>query len=83
MRYYVCRASRGNFRKQLTAYFFSALGFRGLEYLSFLLVHTVVGVDYLIVIVLITGLSFVGKFFYYRNVIFGENRKGDLNSKTL
>ena len=70
MRYYVCRSSEGALQRQILFFLFSSLVFRGLEYFSFLLIHSVIGVQYLFAIISILGVSFVIKFVYYRSVVF-------------
>jgi putative flippase GtrA len=69
-RYYVYGRTVGAAHRQLLAYTLSAIGFRGGEYLSFLLVHTVLGVYYLAAIILVQSVSAITKFFYYRAVVF-------------
>ena len=55
---------------QFMAYTASAIGFRVVEYLSFVLLHTLLGVHYVVTIILVQGLSFVVKFFFYGRLIF-------------
>ncbi|MFC1572480.1 GtrA family protein [Candidatus Eisenbacteria bacterium] len=75
-RYYVYRAAGGSARRQLVLYLLSSLGFRGSEYLAFLLVHSVLGVHYLISVVGVLGVSFMAKFFFYGTVVFrGESKQ--------
>jgi len=73
-RYYVYQAREGDPRRQLLLYFLSSLGFRGAEYLSFLLVHSVIGVQYLAAYIGVLLVSFMIKFFYYGNVVFKPSR---------
>ena len=52
----------------------SAIGFRLVEYASFVLFHTVAGVQYVVAIVLVQGTSFVAKYFYYGRVFRSRRR---------
>lgn len=63
-------AARGDPRRQLVKFAVSSAAFRGAEYLGFLLLHTVIGVDYLLVIPAVLGVSFLTKFVAYSNVVF-------------
>lgn len=69
-RYYVYRARSGDIKRQMVLYALSAVGFRSAEYLAFLLVHTGLGLHYLLSIFLVLFVSFMVKFFYYKNVVF-------------
>ena len=57
-------------RTQFATYAASAVGIRLLEYLTFLLVHMVGGIQYVIAIVMIQGVSFVAKYFFYGRLVF-------------
>ena len=46
------------------------LVFRVAEYTSFLVVHTLIGVPYLLAVPLVLGSWLVVKFFYFRGVVF-------------
>jgi hypothetical protein len=70
MRHYVYKAADGAVQRQISLYLISSLSFRGLEYLSFLIVHTIFGVQYLVSIIAVLGGSFFAKFFWYRKFIF-------------
>lgn len=70
MRHYVCCSSDGSLQRQFLFFLLSSLTFRGLEYLSFLLLHSVIGIQYLIAITGILGISFFCKFFFYRSFVF-------------
>jgi putative flippase GtrA len=63
-------ASEGNAKHQAFLFLLSSFGFRGAEYLTFLLLHTLLGVYYLTAIVASLILSFFAKFFFYRHVVF-------------
>ena len=73
-RYYVYQAKEGDPRRQLLLYFLSSLGFRGAEYLTFLLVYNVFEVQYLVAYVGVLLVSFMIKFFYYGNLVFKGSR---------
>lgn len=74
--FFACRyvifktASEGNVKSQALWYLVSTLGFRGAEYLAFLLVHTMLGVYYLVAILGILSVSFFAKFFCYHRMVF-------------
>ena len=74
MRNYIYVSKGKNITEQFALYILSAAGFRGLEFLSFLVIHTWLGVQYQIGIICIQSGSFLFKFYYYRSVVF--NRKG-------
>jgi putative flippase GtrA len=68
-------ASHGDPRKQLVKFAISSAGFRFAEYLGFLILHTVLGLPYLIAIVAVLGFSFLTKFFTYSTVVFVDDRR--------
>ena len=70
MRYYVCPGSSVHIIKQYQQFLAASIIFRGLEYIFFIALHTVAGVNYLIATVLVMLVSFVSKFIYYRSNIF-------------
>ena len=63
-------AAAGDPRKQLFKFAASSAAFRGAEYLGFLLLHTVMGLGYLLAIPAVLGVSFLTKFVAYSNVVF-------------
>ncbi|MBW1728731.1 MAG: GtrA family protein [Deltaproteobacteria bacterium] len=75
LRYYVYGATDKNIVLQFASYCASALGFRGMEYLSFLLVYYLSGLKYGIVVILIQSISALTKFFYYRGLVFKEKQR--------
>jgi putative flippase GtrA len=84
-RYFVFPAAGADARRQLGLFtLFSAL-FRGAEYLLFLLVHTLIGVHYIVAIVGIKGAIVAAKFVSYRTWIFvpgpGEGRGGEESTR--
>ncbi|MBN1513149.1 MAG: methyltransferase domain-containing protein, partial [Phycisphaerae bacterium] len=70
MRYAVFVAHTGSARGQLALHGLTAISFRAGEYAAFLLLHSCLGLHYVLAMVAIQGLSFLGKFFVYRNVVF-------------
>lgn len=65
--------------RQFLVYALSAAGFRASEYALFLLVHTLLGVHYILTMIAIQGATFVIKFFFYGGVVFrgeGTGPKG-------
>ncbi len=69
-RYLIFDAAGGNLARQLIAFTLSSLAFRGMEYVAFLLLHSLVGVHYLIAITAVLGVSMIGKFLFYRGAVF-------------
>lgn len=63
-------AASGDPRKQLAKFAVSSAAFRGAEYIGFLLLHTVMGLAYLLAIVGVLGISFLTKFVTYSTVVF-------------
>jgi putative flippase GtrA len=63
-------AATGDPRKQLVKFAISSATFRGAEYLGFLLLHTAIGLNYLVAIPAVLGVSFLTKFVAYSNVVF-------------
>lgn len=74
MRVYVFAGGEGHAGKQLLLHGFSAAGFRGLEYVAFLLIHSRMGMQYILAILLIQSCSFLAKFFFYGKVVFARPR---------
>lgn len=75
-RHYVFKSGDGDSGGQLLRFLAAALLFRGLEYLAFLLVHTVLGVYYLVAVIGVQVVSFVAKFFFYGKFVFVGRGKG-------
>ena len=63
-------ASDGDPKKQAVSYLFSSLGFRGTEFMGFLVLHTVLGIYYLVAIFGVLIVSFFAKYCYYRRAVF-------------
>jgi len=63
-------AASGDPHKQLLKFAASSAAFRGAEYLGFLLLHTVMGLGYLLAIPVVLGVSFLTKFVAYSSVVF-------------
>ena len=58
---------------QLTAFVISSSVFRGLEYSASLVLHSVVGVNYLLAIILVSMGAFMLKFTFYCSYIFTKS----------
>ncbi len=71
MRWYVFSGSGQPLARQAGDFLVASVFFRGIEYLAFLLLHSVLNMNYVAAIVLVMGLAFVAKFFFYRQHVFG------------
>jgi putative flippase GtrA len=69
-RYLIFDAREGDIRQQAVRFLLSALGFRGAEYGCFLLIHSWLGVQYLVAITGILGVSFGAKFLFFGRFVF-------------
>ena len=69
-RLWVFPDATGGVLGQGLAFLASSAGFRGAEYAAFLLLHTLAGVQYLVTIVIVTGVSTLAKFVHYRFLVF-------------
>ena len=69
-RHFVYQASSGSPRKQLVRFVFWSGSFRLLEYVGFLVLHSVIGVFYLAAAIVVQVTSFLIKFLFYRNFVF-------------
>jgi len=72
MRYFVYGASSQPWATQFLQFAGATAGFRGLEYLSFLVVHNVMGVHYLIAVAANMVVFTIAKFLFYRVAIFSR-----------
>lgn len=77
-RYYIYDGRSGNPAHQLVLYVMSSLGFRGAEYVAFLVGHTWLGAPYLPTTIGVLMTSVLIKFFYYRCVVFERKPAGDV-----
>jgi putative flippase GtrA len=76
LRYLVYQPQRpGPWLRQIAFYLPSAFGFRGGEWVAFVLFQRLTTIDYRLVIVLVLGCSMLAKFFFYRGV-FGRRLEG-------
>jgi putative flippase GtrA len=71
-RFYVYQARQGCARKQLLLFLASSILFRGLEYIAFLIVFNIFGVQYLLAYIGVLCCSFIIKFFFYGRYVFQE-----------
>lgn len=69
-RHLVFDAGAGDLRRQGTHYALASLAFRALQYLSFLALHTWLGMSYPLAITVVLWSWFFIKFFYYGARIF-------------
>jgi len=72
-RYVIFSDSKGDIRRQAVGFLISSMAFRGAEYGCFLVLHSLMGVHYIIGIVAISGVSFLAKFFFFGRVVFGTS----------
>lgn len=79
-RHYIYDASGGSPVRQFTGFLFSSASFRLLEYASFLLLHSWLGLYYLAAVVVVQVTSFLGKFGFYRTFIFVGGRREEPGS---
>jgi len=70
LRHFVFEAGAGAAGTQAVRYLLLALGFRGGEYLAFLVVHEIARVPYLITATLVLATSTLIKFFVYGSRVF-------------
>ena len=75
MRYYIYVSHEGSAKRQFMFYMLSVIGFRGLEYISFLMIHTWLSVQYTLAIIEIHVCSAIVKFFYYKVVVFRHKQE--------
>lgn len=64
-RYVVFDAGNGSFRAQAVQFLAGACLFRGAEYVGFLVLHSLLGLQYVVAIVVVQVLAFLGKFAYF------------------
>lgn len=68
-------ASSARATKQLGKFAVWNGGFRFAEYTGFLVLHTILGLPYLLTIVTVLGVSFLTKFLAYSTVVFVDDRE--------
>lgn len=71
-RHLVFRAGAGRADRQLARYLVASLAFRGLQFASFVVVHTWLGVPYLLGVVAVLGFWLVVKFAVFRSFVFTD-----------
>lgn len=69
-RHYVYRAAHAPIGGQLLRFLASSLGFRAAEFAGFLLLHSIAGIQYLVVVGMIMIVSFVLKYLFFRAFVF-------------
>ncbi len=70
LRWYIYGRRTGPIVSQFLWYSVSALAFRGSEYGAFIILHTWLGVHYIVAMLVIQSASFVAKFVFYGAVVF-------------
>jgi putative flippase GtrA len=68
LRYYIYQGSDNPVGRQFLEYTGSAISFRGLEYVSFLLLHTWYEYEYRLVVLAVLVCSTIMKFLWYRYI---------------
>ncbi len=69
-RYFVFDAHAQDFRRQLLLFALASGGFRGSEYVAFLVCHRLFGIHYVVALVGILVVSMMAKFVFYQRVVF-------------
>ncbi|MEM1010729.1 MAG: GtrA family protein [Planctomycetota bacterium] len=69
-RYYIFEAGSESFFKQLGGFLAGTIVFRPLEYLTFLGLHTGLGLDYRLTVAVVSVGALVAKFFTYKRFVF-------------
>jgi putative flippase GtrA len=73
-RYTIFSATTENPFRQFAIFAISSILFRGLEYIASVLCYKFFGMQYLLAMVLVQSLTFIIKFFYYRTVVFSDDK---------
>lgn len=73
-RFYIFNDSKISWRAQFTAFFLSTIGFRISEYLTFYLLVRIFHMEYILVFVLVTGVSFCLKQYITRMFVFPKSQ---------
>ncbi len=74
-RYLIFPGQARGFAGQAAQFLVSALGFRGLEYVAFLVLHTLLGAPYVLAIVTVQTISFVTKFLFFDTLVFSASQR--------
>lgn len=72
LKYYVYR-NIGAWARQAIRFIMTSALFRVTEYLVFLLLHTFLGLNYMLALGTVLGASFLSKFFVYRVLVFDHH----------
>ena len=67
--------SKGRLVGEFAGFLSTALGFRVVEYILFIILNTVVGIYYITSILLVAIMSFITKYFAYKFFVFDERRE--------
>lgn len=81
-RKFVFRATKGDQWQQMLRFFWTSVIFRSGEYLTFLVVHSVMQVDYQLAVISILGSSMLVKFAIYRLIVFRDDQPANLEEAT-
>lgn len=76
-RIYVFESRHKPILKQFTQFAGSSLLFRGAEYLAFILLHTLLGLYYLLATVIVMTVSFICKYLFYKTRVFTREESQD------
>ena len=70
LRYVVFTAGDKSWQSQMSGFFLASIGFRGAEYLAFLILLNVLDLHYLLSVAAVLGLSFLVKFQVFDKHVF-------------
>ena len=70
LRWIIFRSTRVPVKKQMRGFLLATVGFRVIEYLAFLVLLSVLNLNYLVVVALVLVVSFAAKFEYFNRKIF-------------
>ncbi len=71
-RWFVFQANEQPIAKQLASFLTATTCFRGLEYVAFLGLHSLLGIHYLIATATVLIVGFAAKFLFYNRFVFGR-----------
>ena len=66
--------------RQATRFLISSAAFRSADYIAFLVLHLAFGLYYIATIIVVSGISFIVKYFFYNRWIFGAAQTGSTKS---
>lgn len=77
LRYFVYPDSELSWGQQLGGYVTSSVGFRGLEYIAFLLAHSWLGCPYRLTVIAVLIVSYLAKQLVHRHLVFHAKTSTD------